>query len=150
MDFETIGSKNTLPKTLGGVLMWLIHFFSTHSFRPVHSKKRSVSHRPSPMLLRWISGTYFPTVGGTLSPLAGISRTLGLGGCLGRCEPQVPHEKRPKWHELPVQMLALQVSGLSLGLQVTQSPRGWCSGISAVKGHQESIEELGRGGGKRR
>ncbi|KAM7231034.1 hypothetical protein CapIbe_017479 [Capra ibex] len=38
--------------------------------RAPHSEKRSVSHHPSPVLLRWISATYFPTVGGTLSSLA--------------------------------------------------------------------------------
>ena len=122
---------------------------STHS---VHSERRRASPRPSPVLLPWLSGTSFPTVGGRLSPGAGIARALALGGggggggCLGRCGPQAPHEKSPKWRELPVQTLAPQVSGRSLGLQATQSPRGWRSGTAVGKGRQEQrTEELGRG-----
>ena len=117
---------------------------STHS---VHSERRRASPRPSPVLLPWLSGTSFPTVGGRLSPGAGIARALALGGgCLGRCGPQAPHEKSPKRRELPVQTLAPQVSGRSLGLQATQSPRGWRSGTAVGKGRQEQrTEELGRG-----
>lgn len=48
-----------------------------------------------PCFLPWLSGTSFPTLGGTLSPLAGISRALGLGGGLGRRGPQAPHEEAP-------------------------------------------------------
>ena len=116
---------------------------STHS---VHSERRRASPRPSPVLLPWLSGTSFPTVGDTPSPLAGISRTLGLGGCLGRCRPPASHEKSPKLCELLFQTLALHVSGRSLGLQATQSPRGWRSGTAVGKGRQEQrTEELGRG-----
>ncbi|SBO33344.1 hypothetical protein ANAPC2_01328 [Anaplasma phagocytophilum] len=35
----------------GGVLLWLVRFFSVHSFHPVHHAKRSASHRPSPAVL---------------------------------------------------------------------------------------------------
>ena len=44
------------------------------------------------------TGTSFPTVGDTLSPWAGISRALTLGGCPRTCGPQAPREKSPKWH----------------------------------------------------
>ena len=127
---------------------------STHS---VHSERRRASPRPSPVLLPWLSGTSFPTVGGRLSPGAGIARALALGGggaggggCLGRCGPQAPHEKSPKWRELPVQTLAPQVSGRSLGLQATKSPWRWRSGTAVGKGRQEPTEELGRGQGGNR
>ena len=119
---------------------------STHSVR---SERRRAPHRPPPVLLPWLRGTSFPTVGGTLSPGAGISRALrwgGGGGCLGRCGPQAPHEKSPKRRELPVQTRAPQVSGRSLGLQATQSPRGWRSGTAVGKGRQEQrTEESGKG-----
>ena len=100
-----------------------------------------------PCFLPWPRGTSFATVGGTLSPLAGISTALMLGGCLGRRGPQAPHEKSPRWRELPFQTLALQVSGQSLELQATQSPREWWSGTAVGKGHQEGKEEFGRGMG---
>ena len=38
------------PRRLGCVLLWFVHFSSTHSFRLVHSEKKSASHRASPML----------------------------------------------------------------------------------------------------
>ena len=89
---------------------------------PLLAQVRALLCPEHPCFLPWLRGTSFATVGGTLSPLAGISRALMLGGCLGRCGPQGPHEKSPKWRELPFQTLALQVSGQSLELQATQSP----------------------------
>ena len=82
---------------------------SSCSLRSVSLRKHTLLHVPlleqvrallcpeHPCFLPWLRGTSFATVGGTLSPWAGISRALMLGGCLGRCGPQGPHEKSPKW-----------------------------------------------------
>ena len=106
-----------------------------------------LSHRaiPRATMQCWENRNLLPHIGGTLSPWACISGAFALGGCHG-CWPQAPHEKSPKRRELPVQTRAPQVSGRSLGLQATQSPRGWRSGTAVGKGRQEQrTEESGKG-----
>ena len=51
--FRNLGVQRIhCQRRLGCVLLWFVHFSSTHSFHLVHSEKRSVSHRPSPMLFQ--------------------------------------------------------------------------------------------------
>ena len=136
------GRKTTPPETVGGVLPCFDSLCS--------QRKETCPSSSTPRVASLASGNLLPHSRGYPVPwgghLQGTCAGGGGGGCLGRCGPQAPHEKSPKRRELPVQTRAPQVSGRSLGLQATQSPRGWRSGTAVGKGRQEQrTEESGKG-----